>query len=283
MDPGWYYVNYPRNYKFIIDNANVCQKTSPFLVVMVPVAPGESDARNAIRETWGNEKPVLGRQVVTLFFLGLPAGSNKAKLQEKLVEENRRHRDLIQSDFQDSYHNLTIKTMMMLEWLNVSCGSASYVMKIDSDVFLSVRNLVKLLVDPSTAKQNYITGLVWWHSKVSRNIFNKFYMPRSVIADAEYAPYPLGMSYVMSSDVPRKIVGVAPHIKPLFIEDVYLGMCLKHLGIEPTDPPQETMFIVDPSHPVSSCSLSKAIALMTDNIAQMRNYWRISLQPDTNC
>ncbi|KAK0130928.1 hypothetical protein N1851_034389 [Merluccius polli] len=27
------------------------------------------------------------------------------------------------------------------------------------------------------------------------------------------------------------------HIRPIYIEDVYLGMCMKHLGIAPTNPP----------------------------------------------
>ncbi len=37
-------------------------------------------------------------------------------------------------DFLDCYKNLTIKTMVMLEWLDSYCSSASYAMKIDSDV-----------------------------------------------------------------------------------------------------------------------------------------------------
>lgn len=282
-DPGWYYVAYPRNYEFRIDDTPVCRDTTPFLLLMVPVAPSGRAARDTIRKTWGNEKWVLGRQVETLFILGLPSGTDAAEQQEKLVQESQQHHDLIQSNFQDSYHNLTIKTMIIMEWLAVNCAKASYVMKIDSDMFLHAHNLVKLLVDPSTAKQNYMTGLVWWHSPVLRNIFNKFYMPRFVIAEPEYPPYPLGMAYVMSLDLPGKILGVVPHIKPLFIEDVYLGMCLKRLGISPTDPPEETMFIVDPSHPLSSCSLSKVIAVTTESITQMVTYWQRSRLPDTKC
>lgn len=282
-DPGPYHVAYPRNYKFIIDDTPTCKNTTPFLVLMVPVAPRGKAARDAIRKTWGSEKRVLGQLVETLFILGLPAGADAAHQQEKLKQENQQHHDLIQSNFQDSYHNLTVKTMMMLEWLAAHCVRASYVIKIDSDMFLHVRNLVKLLLDPSTAKQNYMTGLVWWHSPVSRNLFNKFYMPRYVIAEPDYPPYPLGMSYVMSLDLPGKILGVSPQIKPLFIEDVYLGMCLKRLGISPTDPPEETMFIVDPWHPLSGCSLSKVIAVTTKSITQMITYWQRCKQPDAKC
>ncbi|XP_041641774.1 beta-1,3-galactosyltransferase 2-like [Cheilinus undulatus] len=283
VDPGPYHVAYPRNYKFIMDDTRTCRHTTPFLVLMVPVAPGNTAARDTIRRTWGNEKLVLGQLVETLFIVGLPGGADAEQTQEKLEQENQQHHDLIQSDFQDSYRNLTIKTMMMLEWLSAHCVKASYVLKIDSDMLLHVQNLVKLLLDPNTPKQNYMSGLVWWHSPVLRDRSNKFYMPREVIAEPEYPPYPLGMAYVISLDLPGKILEVSPHIKPLYIEDVYLGMCLKRLGISPTDPPEKTMFVVDPVHPLSSCSLSKVIAVTTKSVSQMMSYWERSRQPDAKC
>ncbi|KAG7222541.1 hypothetical protein INR49_031656 [Caranx melampygus] len=222
-------------------------------------------------------------KVDTLFILGQPTGADAEQQQEKLRQENERHHDLIQNNFQDSYRNLTIKTMVMLEWLALRCTKASYVMKIDSDMLLHVPNLVKLLLDPSTARTNYMTGLVWWHSPVLRNPFLKFYMPRDVIAEDEYPPYPLGMAYVMSLDLPAKILSVSPQIKPIYIEDAYLGMCLKRLEISPTDPPEQTMFIVDPRHPLSGCSLSKVVAVTTTRIQQMTNYWSRSKEPEAKC
>ncbi|XP_042341850.1 beta-1,3-galactosyltransferase 5-like [Plectropomus leopardus] len=282
-DPGPYHVAYPRNYKFIMDDTATCKTTTPFLVLMVPVAANDVAARDTIRKTWGNETLVLGQQIEILFIVGLPGGADAEQQQEKLKQENLQHHDLIQANFQDSYHNLTIKTMMMLEWLAVHCVKASYVMKVDSDILLHVQNLVKLLLSPSAAKKNYMTGLVWWHSPVLRNPFIKFYMPRSVIAESEYPPYPLGMAYVMSLDLPAKILSVSPQIKPIYIEDAYLGMCLKNLNITPTDPPEQTMFIVNPKHPLSGCSLSKVIAVTTTSIPQMTSYWERSRQPEAKC
>ncbi|XP_069386202.1 beta-1,3-galactosyltransferase 2-like [Paralichthys olivaceus] len=278
-----YHVAYPRNYKFIMDDTPTCKTRSAFLLMIVPVAPSNVAARDAIRKTWGNEKVVQGKVVETLFLVGLPGGADAGPQQEKLNQENDRHHDLIQSNFQDSYGNLTIKTMVMLEWLAAHCTNASYVMKTDSDMLVHVPNLVKLLLDPGTAKQNYMSGLVWWHSPVVRNPFNRFYLPPEVIAESEYPPYPLGMAYVMSLDLPGKILQVSSQIKPVYIEDAYLGMCLKQLGISPTDPPENTMFIVDPGHPLSYCSLSKVIAVTTTSITQMTGYWEMTKEPDAKC
>ncbi|XP_056266324.1 beta-1,3-galactosyltransferase 5-like [Pseudoliparis swirei] len=282
-DPGPYHVAYPRNYRYIMDDTPTCNTETPFLVLMVHTATGAAAARDAIRETWGSEKLVLGRSVETVFVLGLPGGPDAERQQEELRQENRQHRDLVQSDFLDSYRNLTIKTMMMLEWLAARCGAASYAMKIDSDMLLHVRNAVRLLLDPGTATDAYLTGLVWWHSPVLRNPFNKFYMPRSAVAEPEYPPYPLGMAYVMSLDLPAKILSISPRVKPIFIEDAYLGMCMRLLGLPPTDPPEATMFLVDPEHPLSACSLSKVIAVTTTSAPQMRSYWERSRQPGARC
>ncbi|XP_029018578.1 beta-1,3-galactosyltransferase 5-like [Betta splendens] len=282
-DPGPYHVAYPRNYRFIMDDTATCRNRTPFLLLMVPVAPSDVEARDTIRKTWGSEKSVLGQTVETLFILGLPGGPDHEQQQEKLHQENLQHRDLIQGRFQDTYRNLTIKTMLTLEWLSLYCTKASYYMKIDSDMLLHVPNLVKLLLDPKTPKQKYMSGLVWWHSPVIRNPFNRFYMPARVFAEPEYPPYPLGMAYVMSLDLPAKLLQMSSQIKPIYIEDAYLGMCLQRLGLAPTDPPEDTMFLVLPKHPLSNCRLSKVIAVTTESRQQMMSYWQKSKRLEAEC
>lgn len=79
-----YHLGYPRNYHFIVDEPDKCNTQTPFLVLIVPVAPGNLAARDAIRRTWGNETLVQGKKVQTLFMLGLPGGPNAQELQEKV-------------------------------------------------------------------------------------------------------------------------------------------------------------------------------------------------------
>ncbi|XP_067115423.1 beta-1,3-galactosyltransferase 5-like [Osmerus mordax] len=280
-DPGPYHVAYPRNYRFIMDEPGVCETKSPFLVLMVPVAPHNLAARDAIRRTWGNETLVRGQLVLTLFLLGLPGGSDAEQQLENVRQESRTHRDLIQGDFMDSYLNLTIKTMVMLEWLSSRCHGASYAMKIDSDMFLNVQNLVTMLLD--APRENYMTGLVWWHSPVLRNPNGKFFLPKEVIAEPEYPPYPLGLGYVMSIDIPKKILGVSCRIKPIYIEDAYLGMCLKLLGISPTNPPSVEMFQVNPLFALRRCALSRVVAVTTKDVAQLLWYWEENRKPGVPC
>lgn len=56
-----------------------------------------------------------------VFLLGLPASENHTDVQSKIEEEVKMYGDIIQEDFIDSYNNLTLKSIMMLKWVNNNC------------------------------------------------------------------------------------------------------------------------------------------------------------------
>ncbi|XP_073699788.1 beta-1,3-galactosyltransferase 1-like [Garra rufa] len=235
--PVYYHVAHPSNYHFILDEPDKC-KQNPFLVLMVPVAPHQVDARNAIRRTWGNESSVQGKTLLTLFLVGLTGGP---EAQQQLEEESRQHRDLVQSNFVDSF-NLTIKTMVIMDWLATRCPQANYSMKVDSDMYLNLENLMSLLLAPNTPRQNYITGMVMWDRPVIRDKSSKWYVSEELYPELKYPTYLLGMGYVFSNDLSKKLVEASKVIKPFNIEDAYVGACLKQLGVEPSSPPDPSKF-----------------------------------------
>ncbi|XP_056125754.1 beta-1,3-galactosyltransferase 2 [Rhinichthys klamathensis goyatoka] len=236
-----YHIAHPSNYHYILDEPDKCQQ-NPFLVLMVPVAPHQVEARNAIRSTWGNESTVQGKAVMTLFLVGLTGGSDSEKAQQQLEEESRQHGDLLQSNFVDSYFNLTIKTMVIMDWLATRCPQANFSMKVDSDMYLNMENLMTLLLAPNTPRQNYITGMVMWDRPVVRNKNSKWYVSEELYPEPKYPTYLLGMGYVFSNDLPEKIVEASKEIKPFNIEDAYVGACVKHVGITPSSPPDPSQF-----------------------------------------
>ncbi|XP_051756123.1 beta-1,3-galactosyltransferase 2-like [Ctenopharyngodon idella] len=278
--PEPYYVAYPNRYNFIINEPQKCQKENVFVMLIIPVAPSNTAAREAIRSTWGSERLVGDKIVSLLFLLGLPTSQDSEKLQEDLLQESEKYHDLLQSDFWDSYYNLTIKTIVMLEWLSANCQNASYAMKVDSDIFLNVKNLVNLLL--SSPKQNYMSGLVARRAMVLRNPHSKWYLPQTVYAPAQYPPYALGLGYVFSLDLTVKLVEAAQHVKPVYIEDVFLGLCMKHLGIDLTDPPDGSLFNVFPVD-YNRCRYSKLIATTTRSLTNQVEFWRNLQTPGPYC
>ncbi|XP_061622263.1 beta-1,3-galactosyltransferase 1-like [Phyllopteryx taeniolatus] len=266
-----YIVAYPSEYHFIINEPTKCEEQKPFVALMVPVAPHNRRHRDIIRNTWGGESVVLGKVVNVFFLMGLHTGEPVEELEEHLQQESKEHEDLIQSNFLDCYNNLTIKTMVILEWLNSYCSTATYAMKIDSDTYLSVRNLITML---STApKTNYMTGLVAREAAVLRDPTSKWYLPVNIYPKPLYPRYALGLGYVLSMDLPKRLVEATRHVKAIYIEDVYLGLCMEYLGIPPTDPPNWDYFHVFPV-PYNRCAYSKLVVTTLDGDTNLTWVWK---------
>ncbi|XP_047432694.1 beta-1,3-galactosyltransferase 2-like [Mugil cephalus] len=273
-----YHNTYPRNYHFIMDNPEACKDKTPFLVLMVPVEPKNVAARNAIRQTWGNESLVQGEVVVTLFMLGLSEGTDL----EKIRQENLEHRDLILSDFRDTYLNLTIKTMVIMDWLTTRCSTAAYAMKVDSDLFLNIDNLVLMLQKPDIPKQNYLTGMLMWNRPVVRSKNSKWYVSEESYPEPVYPTYTLGMGYIFSNDLPEKFVEVSKSVKPFNIEDAYIGMCMKKLGLKPTSPPNPSQFRAYNTK-YNRCEYSKIITYILGSSKELVDYWTDLKKPGPPC
>ncbi|XP_029937616.1 beta-1,3-galactosyltransferase 2-like [Myripristis murdjan] len=280
VSPGPYLVEYPYEYHFVINEPEKCKQQKPFVVLMVPVAPHNRAHRDIIRSTWGSESTVLGKVIKLFFLLGLPTGEGVEQIQQQVLQESREHQDLIQSDFVDCYKNLTIKTMVMLEWLESYCSNASYAMKTDSDTFLNVHNLVNMLVN--APRINYMTGCVTSGAAVRRNPTSKWYLPVEIFPEPQYPRYALGLGYILSLDLPRKLVEASRHVRAVYIEDVYLGMCMKHLHIPPANPPNGNLFHMFPV-PYNRCTYSKLIATTVYEHTDRASLWKDFKRPGPFC
>ncbi|XP_056134950.1 beta-1,3-galactosyltransferase 1-like [Lampris incognitus] len=275
-----YLVEYPSEYHFVINQPRKCQQQNPFLVLMVPVAPQNRADRDVIRSTWGSERVVLGKAVSLFFLLGQPTVDGADQIQQQVRQESEEKRDLLQADFLDCYKNLTIKTMVMLEWLDAHCSTASYAMKIDSDMFLNLQNLVKMLLN--APKENYMTGLVAQGASVLRQPTSKWFLPADLFPESQYPPYALGLGYILSLDLTTKLVEASRHVKALYIEDVYLGLCMRYLHILPTNPKDWNWFHVFPLA-YSRCAYSKIIATTTASETDRVSIWKDFKRPGPFC
>uniref|UniRef100_A0AAV2LKE8 Hexosyltransferase n=1 Tax=Knipowitschia caucasica TaxID=637954 RepID=A0AAV2LKE8_KNICA len=244
---------------------------------MVPVAPKNVAARNAIRQTWAKEPYVHGKRVLTMFMLG-QAGEDP----QSLTQEDNEHHDLIQSDFVDSYLNLTIKTMVIMHWVSTHCANSTFAMKVDSDMFLNVENLVDMLKLPQIPTINYLTGRVMRDIRVIRAKHSKWYVPEELYPEPKYPLYCLGMGYILSSDLPVRLVEVSKEITPFNIEDAYIGMCMKKLGLSPTAPPQPGQFQAYNSK-YDRCRFSQVITYILGSSQQLLQYWDDLKKPDPPC
>ena len=70
-------------------------------------------------------------------------------------QESQIFHDIVVEDFVDSYHNLTLKTMMGMRWIATFCEHAQYVLKADSDVFVNMEN-ANFRIAPESEKTGFV-------------------------------------------------------------------------------------------------------------------------------
>lgn len=168
--------------------------------------------------------------------------------------------------------------MVMFEWLESHCPSTKYAMKVDSDMFLNVQKLVSML---SQAPQHlYITGLVIRNATVLRDSNSKWFMPDSVFPEPIYPTYVMGMGYVFSMDLAKEILNASAHVRAVYIEDVYVGLCMRYKQITATDPPSGSSFrTTKPFCPVilcrDNCYWTNVITTILHDSQQLLEVWKV--------
>ncbi|XP_030051150.1 beta-1,3-galactosyltransferase 2 [Microcaecilia unicolor] len=229
-------VVYPYDYQFLLNEPDKCKK-APFLVLLIITEARDTVSRNAIRKTWGNESYFPAVPIIRLFLTGKDPIFT-ASVQDTLQEESNTFQDIIQQDFLDTYNNLTLKTLMGIQWVNQYCPNTSYVMKVDSDTFFNIDYLVHGLLRPELpVRERYISGFIVANTGPLRSKAYKWYVPKEIYPNDTYPPYCSGVGYVFSGDMAKRIYDVAQGLKVINMEDVFLGICLYELKIKITKPP----------------------------------------------
>ncbi|XP_053226721.1 beta-1,3-galactosyltransferase 1-like [Podarcis raffonei] len=264
-------VVYSTDYKFLLNEPKKCWERSPFLILLVITEPQDFATRKAIRQTWGNESSVPGVSILRLFLTGVHPKFGYP-LQALLEEESSIYRDIIQQDFLDTYNNLTLKTLMGMEWISKFCPNATYVVKADSDIFLNVNYMVSHLLQPHLPpKKNYMTGYIYWKTKPLRDKAYKWYVPKAVYPNETYPPYCAGPGYVLSGDLAKKIYQVAKTIRVINMEDAFMGICLYELGISVTESPWGLFNVYKVKY--EKCKFSKVVVVHHYGPEELLQIW----------
>ena len=129
----------------------------PAISVFVSIVsePRHFENRQTIRKTWLRDMLIKTNSgainlIGHVFVLG-QVHEAIPKIQEEIEKENEEFGDILQMNINDDYYNLTLKAVGLLNWLNVNCQQAKFVLKADDDVYVNVQNLVSVLnvLDPA--------------------------------------------------------------------------------------------------------------------------------------
>ncbi|KAF2349038.1 Glycosyl transferase family 31 [Trinorchestia longiramus] len=148
----------PHHHRLLLNNDRLCdkgRKVSLFISVLSSVRHFEQ--RDAVRRTWGSGLSLAPLRARIAFFLASPP-QQEAHVQSQITIEAQTYGDIIQEDFLDTYHNLTLKSIMALKWAEANCPQAEYFMKTDDDIFVNVPKLLTFLQEQSQLRDYFIAG-----------------------------------------------------------------------------------------------------------------------------
>ncbi|XP_072825509.1 beta-1,3-galactosyltransferase 5 [Vicugna pacos] len=246
-----------------------CRQDPPFLVLLVTSSPEQAYARMVIRNTWGREQTVMGKQIKTFFLLGTTPDKDVSK---KVAQEIQQHRDVVQKDFLDAYFNLTLKTMMGLEWVHRLCPQAAFVMKTDTDMFINVFYLTELLLKRNRTSR-FFTGYLKLNEYPIRSRYSKWFVSKQEYPWDKYPPFCSGTGYVFSSDVAGQVYNVAESVPFIKLEDVFVGLCLEKLKIKLEELHSEQTFFPG-GLPFTTCRYKRIVACHHIKPQDILKYWQ---------
>jgi hypothetical protein len=132
----------------------------------------------------------------------------------------------------DSYRNLTLKGIAVLNWVRQHCAKADLVFKVDDDIYVNVHNLVNF-VRSNYQSNNSLFGYVWSEPHANRNKDDKFYLSLEEYPWSHYPNYISGGAYFMHASVVIPLLAASQTIPFSQFEDVFLtGMCREKAGVK---------------------------------------------------
>ncbi len=221
----------PFQHEFLISGSQICDGGTD-VILLIHSLHDYYDRRKAIRETWGdavrhNTWPHkrMNMTVKMAFVFGI---NRNATWEGILKKENDLYGDVIQGDFYEHYHNMTLKSLLALKWVSQYCSGAKYIVKSDDDMIINFPLLLKVLQSKNFTWS--IMGPINIGSRVYRKA-SKWSLSRDLYPFYHFPPYEAGSTYVISGDLAKPLFAASQRVPSIFIDDVYitgiLGKILK--------------------------------------------------------
>ncbi|KAG7312623.1 hypothetical protein JYU34_000940 [Plutella xylostella] len=246
------------------------------LLILVTSAPDHAAAREAVRLTWGHA--ALRRDIGFAFVLGSLDSRHEAKA-DAIRAEDELYGDIIIGNSRDSYSNLTLKTLSMLEWVHTYCPEVPRLLKTDDDMFINVPRLLQF-IDARKNETRTIWGRVFERLSPERSLRSKYYLSPRQYPSNLFPDFTSGPAYLMTTDVAGELLEAAGQEPYLRLEDVFVtGVLASKLKIKR----QNAAEFYNKRVLYLTCNVQKGISIHEVRYHEQFDLWRKLLDGTTKC
>ena len=169
----------------------------------------------------------------------------KVEVESAVRNESAVYGDILRLNYTETYSLLAFKTMSSL-WL-ASTMDVQFIVKVDDDVYLHVPKMIWWL-KTSSLPENLYAGCVQYGAKVIRNPTHKWFVSEQFLNDSWFPPYCGGPFYILSKSALLELLKVSLNegLTPFPLEDAYIGILAKRVGIAPLQLNRKHVLITGP-------------------------------------
>ena len=220
------------------------------LIIFITSAPFYTSRRLSIRQTWLSllvSNSVARRRSNIRTLMKNPSNSpsnlvihywfvcghdTNVDVESAVRNESAVYGDILRLNYTESYSLLAFKTMSSL-WL-ASVMDVQFIVKVDDDVYLHVPKMIWWLKTSSIPEKLY-AGAVINGGKVIRNPKHKWFVSEQFLNDTLFPPYCNGPFYILPKSTLLELLKVSLNegLTPFPLEDAYIGILAKRVGIAP--------------------------------------------------
>lgn len=225
-----YFNNYHFHYSHEPQNKCNFKAISPSttkLTILVKTSSFHFLQRGRVRSTWKPKKHINHLEYHIIFLLGYVFSP---LIQYEIDVESSKYKDILQANFSDTYHNLTVKTVMGFRWAVENCDKSDFFLVIDDDMGISLENMFPRLKNFKRGDHLYM-GHQCETVVPERRPTDKYYITYIEYPEKVFPNYVEGPAMVLSSFTLTTMTDMFPKVKPIWLQDVYLGIIAKAVNI----------------------------------------------------
>ncbi|VDM27986.1 unnamed protein product, partial [Hydatigera taeniaeformis] len=158
-----------------------------------------------------------------------------SEVLQKIEEEIEKYDDIVLTDYEDTYYNLTWKTVANLRWLSGFCDKVhnDVFMILDDDHGMNLTRVMDFLASmPKAKKRTSLFGYIARWDGATRNPLSKLFLSHREVPWNLMCAYPRGFCQIIGTDIIDDMAIGSAYTRHNYLhEDVYLGLLTFKLGI----------------------------------------------------